>query len=42
MFIFKLTLTAKRILERLGVIYDPHDTVDKSTKSGADYKIEIP
>ena len=24
------------------VIYDPHDTVDKSTKSGADYKIEIP
>ena len=28
--------------ERLPVIYDPHDTVDKSTKSGADYKIEIP
>ena len=24
------------------VIYNPHDTVDKSTESGADYKIEIP
>ena len=34
--------TGLTFLTRSLVIYDPHDTVDKSTKSGADYKIEIP
>ena len=35
-------LNGTKVIIICNVIYDPHDTVDKSTKSGADYKIEIP